>query len=312
MLNEKDESIGEETKRRVKRIIKENNYTPNRLARSLVTKRSQTIGLIIPDVRNPFFTDLVRSVEDVAEEHGYNVFFCNTDESLKKEISSINAMEEKQVEGLVIVPASKMDIKLEKRLETNVPVVVIDRDANYKNIIGKVLSDNYKGAYQAVNHLIDLGHKRIAFISGPIEIKPSLERKEGFLDACKNSGIDISEDDIYIGSFTVKFGKKIIKKLSKKYSAFFCGNDLIAAGAIQGLKELNLAVPKDVSIVGFDDIPLANMLTPTLTTVRQDSYNIGLQAADILIKHLKNPTKRQKNISLTTHLIKRESARKVD
>ncbi len=263
-------------------------------------------------MRNPFFTDLVRSVEDLAEEHGYNVFFCNTDESLKKEISSINAMEEKQVEGIVIVPASKIDEKVEKRLETNVPIVVIDRDAEYKNLIGKVLSDNYKGAYQAVNHLINLGHKKIAFISGPVEIKPSVERRKGFLDACKNNHIDISEKDIYIGSFTLSFGKEIIKKLEDKYSAFFCGNDLIAAGVIQGLKELNKNVPEDVSIIGFDDIPLASMLSPTLTTVRQDSYNIGLQAADILIKYLKNPKKKVKNVSLTTHLVKRDSARKVD
>ncbi len=282
------------------------------MARSLVTKKTQTIGLIIPDVRNPFFTDLVRSVEDVAERCGYNVFFCNTDESLKKEIKSINAMVERQVEGLVIVPASNKDCDDNKRLETNVPIVVIDRDANYKKVIGKVLSDNYQGAYKATKHLIELGHKKIAFISGPIEIKPSIERKQGFLDSCKDNGVLVTDENIWIGSFTVDFGKEIIKKVGSKFSAFFCGNDLIAAGAIQGLREDNLLVPKDVSIVGFDDIPLANILTPTLTTVRQDSYRIGLEAAEILIKYLNNPKLKSKTITLTTDLIKRDSVGKVD
>jgi LacI family transcriptional regulator len=255
---------------------------------------------------------LVRSVEDVAEKFGYNVFFCNTDESLKKEIKSINAMVEKQVEGIVIVPASINDSKKNKRLENNVPVVVIDRDANYKNVVGKVLSDNYTGAYEASKHLIELGHKDIAFISGPIEIKPSIERKQGFLDACSDYSIVVDENNILIGSFTVEFGREAIEKLDNKYSALFCGNDLIAAGAIQGLKNKNKNVPKDVSIVGFDDIPLASMLTPSLTTIRQDSYKIGLEAAGILIQYLKNPKTQLQTITLSTDLIKRDSVGKVD
>jgi LacI family transcriptional regulator len=310
IINHKDQNIGGETIKRVKEIIKEQNYTPNRLARSLVTKKSQTIGLIIPDVRNPFFTSLVRSVEDVAEKYNYNVFFCNTDESLKKEIQSIAALDEKMVEGIVIIPASKLDDDKNKRQLLSVPTVVIDRDATYKNVIGKVISDNYHGAYKATKHLIDLGHKKIAFVSGPIEIKPSIDRKQGFLDACKDYGIISSE--IFIGSFEVEFGRKIGKELDNKYTGVFCGNDLIAAGIIQGLRDKGRSVPRDVSVIGFDDIPLAKMINPELSTIKQDSYRIGQVAAEILINYLEKPHTDQKLIELETDLIIRDSARKVD
>lgn len=307
IINGKDKDISQKTKEKVKSIISEYNYVPSNVARSMITKKSRTIGLIIPDVRNPFFTDLVRGVEDMAESNDYNVFFCNTDEKFDKEIKSINAMTEKMVDGMIIVPAVHRSIEYEKNINIKIPVVTIDRNANYKNIISSIATNNYSGAYEAVKYLIDNGHKKIAFISGPIDILPSVERKKGFLDACYDNDIQISDEDIYIGKFDISWGDEVIENMDLKYTAFFCGNDLIAAGVIRTLLKKGYKVPEDVSVIGFDDIYLARCIHPELTTVRQESYKIGSTAAKILINFLEKIDTENKNITLDSKLIVRES-----
>jgi len=307
IINGKDKDISQKTKDKVNSIIAEYNYVPNNVARSMITKKSRTIGLIIPDVRNPFFTDLVRGVEDVAESNDYNVFFCNTDEKFDKEIKSINAMAEKMVDGIIIVPSVHRSVEDERKTNIKIPMVTIDRKAHYKNIISSVATNNYVGAYEAVKYLIKNGHKKIAFISGPIDILPSIERKRGFMDACHDNQIKITDEDIYIGQFDISWGDQVIEKMDLKYTAFFCGNDLIAAGVIRTLNKKGILVPEDVSVIGFDDIYLARCIHPELTTVRQESYKIGSTAAEILINFLEKKGEKISNITLDSNLIIRES-----
>ncbi|QOR35379.1 LacI family DNA-binding transcriptional regulator [Clostridium sp. 'deep sea'] len=307
IINKKDNNISQKTRDKVMSFINEYNYIPSNIARSMVTKRSNTIGLIIPDVCNPFLPELARGVEDEAGREAYSVFFCNTDESLAKEIASVQALNEKMVEGIVIVPAIIRDNEQELKLTTKIPMVTIDREANYSNIVGRVITDNYTGSYEAVQYLIAKNHKKIAFISGPINIMPSVERKRGYLTACRDAGLEASDSDIYIGQFDPAWGEQAIDMLNRDYTAFFCGNDLIAAGVIKGLAKKGIKVPNQVSVIGFDDITLASYLHPELTTVRQESYEIGRQSAKILFDSIKNKDTNIKDLTLKAKLIIRNS-----
>lgn len=308
IINNKDEEISEETRQRVKEIIARENYQPNILARSMITKRTNTLGLIIPDVRNLFFTDLVRGAEDFAYKHNYSILFCNTDDSIEKEMRYITTLLNKQVDGIVLVGSINRNKQLERKFRISVPVVTIDRDVNFKDISEKIILENVTGAYKALEHLISLGHRKIMFLSGFLDTRVSQERLEGYSKALANHNIIIDESLIHIGSFSIEFGYKTIMKkgIPEGVSAIFCGNDLIAFGAMKALKERGLKVPEDISVVGFDDIVFSSMITPELTTVRQPSYNLGRVAVKKLIEILEN-TSIDEDIELKLELIVRES-----
>lgn len=314
VINNKVDDISETTIKKVKKVIKEKNYTPNSLARSMVTKKTRTVGLIIPDVRNPFFTDLVRGAEDIANERGYNLFFCNTDNDLSKEIKYINTLEEKQVDGIALAGSANRDPFIEKDVIINVPLVSLDRNVYFSYLKGKIEIDNYKGAYEAVKYLIELGHKDILLLSGPLELKPSVERLEGYKGALKDNNIEINEDNIIIGTYDREFGKKVIEDLKDKIksTAIFCGNDLIAIGVVKSLLKLGYKIPEDISVVGFDDIYISSFFTPALTTVKQNSYRIGFEAVRLLIDILENKVENNETIIIKPELIVRESTGRMD
>jgi LacI family transcriptional regulator len=285
IINHKDNDIGKSTIERVKKILEEQNYSPNIVARSMITKKTKTIGLVIPDVRNPFFTDLTRGAEDVANERGYSLLFCNTDDDLKKEIKYINNLIEKQIDGIALAGAAVRDQSLEENMDIKIPIVSVDRNVYFKGIEGEIEVDNFSGAYDAVNHLVQLGHKKIMFLSGQVNIKLSKDRLEGYKRALSDNNIDYNENLVVVGRYSSEFGYETMKNmvLDKEITAIFCGNDLIAIGAMNALKEKHISIPEDISIVGFDDIYISTLVSPPLTTVRQPSYEIGYQAIDTLI-----------------------------
>ncbi|MDF2520036.1 MAG: transcriptional regulator [Clostridia bacterium] len=309
IINGKDSDIGKPTIERVKRIIEEQNYTPNIVARSMVTKKTKTIGLVIPDVRNPFFTDLVRGAEDVANERGYSLLFCNTDDDLKKEIKYINNLIEKQVDGIALAGAAVRDQSLEENIDIKVPIVSLDRNVYFKGVEGKIEVDNFTGAYDAVTHLIKSGHKRIMFLSGQLNIKLSKDRLEGYKRALADNNIEYYENLVVVGKYTSEFGYESMKNTTpdKAVTAIFCGNDLIAIGAMNALKEKNIRIPEDISIVGFDDIYISSLVTPALTTVRQPSYEIGYQAVEMLIDIMESKKEASQKREIKAELKVRES-----
>jgi len=248
IVNNKVDDISDTTVEKVKKIIKEKNYTPNYLARSMVTKKTKTLGLIIPDIRNPFFTEIAKGAEDKANELGYSIFFCNSDDDLEKEITYIRNLIDKQVDGIMLAGASIRNKDLERKININIPLISVDRNAYYKGIKGVVEIDNYKGAYEGVMHLINQKYKRIVFVSGPLDTKPSTERLRGYKNALKNSDIKIVDKNIIVGTYERNFGEKIIENLDYllKNVGFFCGNDLIAIGLIKSLKDIGLKIPDDV------------------------------------------------------------------
>lgn len=309
IINGKDNDISSATIERVSEIIGELHYSPNTIARSMVTKKTKTIGLIIPDVRNPFFTDLTRGAEDVANERGYSIFFCNTDDDLSKEIKYINNLIEKQVDGIALAGAAVRDKALEEKVNIRIPIVSLDRNVYFKGIEGKIEVDNFSGAYDAVSYLIKLGHEKILFLSGQLNIKLSTDRLEGYKKALTDNHINYDESLVVVGRYSSDFGYEAIKKMTinRGITAIFCGNDLIAIGAIKALKERNIRIPGEVSVVGFDDIYISSLVTPTLTTVKQPSYEIGYLAMEKLINILDGKENINNKVEIKLELMVRES-----
>ncbi len=311
VINSKDHDIGEATKIRVKEIIKEYGYTPNIVARSLVTKKTNTIGIIIPDIRNPFFPELIRGAEDTAHLLGYNLIICNTDDDPDKEKIYLDILKKKMVDGIIFTASSSQSFHQTNGFE--IPTVVVDRDIKTENIIGRIIVDNIKGGYLAAEHLIERGCKKIGFISGDKESLPSTERYTGYERALENNGYKNYEQLCRFGSFKSEFGYEAAKELLENHpdiDGLFCASDLIAIGAMKAATEKGMQIPADIKIVGFDDIYISKYLNPELTTIRQPIYQIGERAAKMLIASLKSKRQNvdeEKFDILDTELIIRKS-----
>jgi LacI family transcriptional regulator len=312
IVNGKDQDISAPTREKVQNLIKEHKYSPNKVAQSMVTKETKTIGLVIPDVRNPFFTEIARGVEDQAIEKGYSVIICNTDDDLKKEIMYIEMLAEKRVDGLILAPAILRNENLEKEVQVSTPIVLIDRETSINGIKGKICIDNFQGAYDAVKCLIDLSNKDILFFSGPINEFPSKDRLAGYKKALEDNGIDFNMENVYIGDFKRNWSEEKINQLvatGKSFTSVFCGNDLIAIDVIKALQKNGKKVPDDVSIIGFDDSPIATVINPELTTIRQPSYEIGSKSVELLLNSINEKASSYQEIQLKHELIIRNSTK---
>lgn len=285
------------------------NYHPNSLARGLVTKESYILGLIMPDISNPFFPAVARGVEDVANENGYNVLLCNTDGSATKETDYINVLRSRQADG-VIFTTSQVNSKSAKMLiDTGIPVVLADRRMNIA--CDSVVAENIIGAYKATRHLLDLGHTRIGIITGPMGAGTSEERIEGYKQALLESSIAVDDDMICEGNYRQHSGYECtcrFLKMSDQPTAIFACNDLMAVGAMSALEDHGLKVPDNVAVVGYDDIAIASVTRPRLTTVAQPKYEMGAIACTLLIERLKNSNKPHQSIVLAPQLVIRESS----
>lgn len=310
IINGKDHDIGEATKKRIELIMKEENYVPNRLARSLVTKKTKTIGLVIPDITNPFFPEIVRGAEDKAQEEGYSIFFCNSDDSLEKEEKYIQNLMEKMVDGIIFTASSKRITEGELLSNANIPMVLVDRQIESKNIRTSILVDNKEGAKIAIKHLIELGHKKILHLTGPKEARITQARLEGYKETLEESKIDIDENLIQFGEYKMGSGYEGILDILNRnidFTAIFCGNDMIALGVMKALKEKKIKVPKDISIVGFDDIYVSSLIHPSLTTISQPKYQMGYKAVAVMIDILEGRIQSHENMILMPELKIRET-----
>ena len=309
VISGKHHDIGASTIETVRRLARELDYRPNVLARSMKTKVTRTIGLIIPDVRNPFFTDLARGAEDSARERGYSLLFCNTDDDLSKELAYIETLAQKQVDGIALAASLNRDREREEQFKVPLPIVTLDRDVFFPGVKGHIATDNEKGAFDAVKYLISLGHRRILFLSGELQTQVSSQRLAGYRRALADAGIAFAEELLITGPYSFEFGYDTIKAwtVDPEVSAIFCGNDMIALGVIKALKERQVRVPQDISIMGFDDIYLASINTPTLTTVRQPSYELGYLTVQRLIDILEGEEPDDPTLVIELEVIPRES-----
>lgn len=292
IINNKDESISKPTRDKVLKIMKEQNYVPNKLAQSLVTKRTKTIGLLIPDIRNPFFTDISRGAEDFARKEGYNIIFCSTDENYEREAECISMLCEKMIDGIIFTPSSVTSHEENRYNDLDIPMVLVDKNIESSNAKGIVKVDNKNGTYEATKHLIKQGHKDILYLSGPLKNDISKERLQGYIRALEKNNLSVKKENIVEGKYRYEWAYNFIKNLEEiKCTAICCANDLMAIGAIQALREKKFKIPEDISIVGFDDIETAKLIDPSLTTIRQPAYEMGAKASEILINSLQNKDK---------------------
>lgn len=312
IVNNKDERISAQTRESVLSIIKKYNYVPNRVASSMVTKTTKTLGLIIPDITNPFFPDIARGVEDKANAEGYTVIFCNSDNTLSKEDAYIDMLQEKMVDGIIFTASSRRTSVSQALEKVSVPVITVDRDIPNLSKQGKITVNNENGAYEAVSYMLSKGYKEIYHITGPLTSKTATDRYNGFCSALKDGQMPILPQQLYEGYFTSKWGEDAIEQLindGHEFDSIFCGNDMIATGVLKGLQSHGLNVPGDIGVVGFDDIDIARLVTPELTTVRQPKYEMGLKAAEMLIHMINNDHIDQSEFVFNAELIIRKSTR---
>ena len=279
-------TVSEERVQRVLAAAKELGYTPSSAARALRQQRTRVWAAIIADIENPFFTAMVRSMEDVARDEGHRLVLCNSDEDLEKEASYLDIAVAEQMAGVVIAVASARDSRLDVLLERGIPVVAVDRrPLRHEDDVDSVVVDNRLGARQATEHLIAVGAERIGFVGGPTRASTASERLDGYRSALRAHGrvadadlvrrADFKEDGGYAATRTLLAGRK-------RPDALFVANNLMTLGALRAINEAGRRIPDDLLLVGFDDAPWTTLVDPALTVVAQPTHEIGHQAARLL------------------------------
>lgn len=304
--------INEETKAKIKALAKELNYVPNYNAKSLVLLKSYVIGVFFSSISegtsDTFFHEIVKGVNKVMDKE-YNLVIRGIDN-----YEHSHPIDNKNFDGIIVVSQSKNDDEFIKTIiEKNIPMVVINRDISVDGVIN-ILSNDTKGSYDAVQYLINNNHKKIGMIQGNLEFESSTYRKKGYIMALEENNINVNNDYILSGKYTLESGYHNMKKLlniEDKPTAVFCANDDIAVGAMKAIFESGLRVPDDISIIGFDNSNFCNYVTPTLTSVKKDSLTMseigGINLLDIINKKLIN----QEKIFIESYLVERNSVKRI-
>jgi LacI family transcriptional regulator len=297
-----------DTEKKIQEVMARLDYKPNEIARGLAKKKSNTIALIIPDMTNPFFPDLVRAIEKVAKAKGYSLLLINSDETELQAEEFWENFKRRYIDGFILA-SFEVDEKFLAILEgLNIPFVGVDRAVKL-DALNVVWIDNYEGAKIATEHLIDIGCKKIAHISGPNSFLPSFERKRGYLDTLAAKCPE--QDPIILeGDFSLESGKALTRKLLKEHGevdGIFLANDLMAIGSLKSMKPLNWEVPKDIAIIGFDGIKLTEFVEPALSTIEQPTYNIGAAVTTKLINIIEKVENETLEYDLRVKLVQRES-----
>ena len=310
VVNEKGE-VSPSTRQRVLEIVERLGYRPSAIARGLATRRTGSLGLVMPDVANPFFSDVARGAEHVAYADGYNIFLCNTDEDPQRELSVLQSLEEKQVDGVVLCSSRLDDSELEAVLVHHPAVVLVNRRLERDRVVGSVLSDDEAGGRMATQHLLQSGHRAVGFLAGPLASRSGRQRAKGYRAALATADLPHNPDWTRHCSPVVQGGRETALYLLTAYpelTALFCYNDLVAVGALQACADLGRQVPDDLAVVGFDDILLAALVTPSLTTCRVRRYELGAQAMRLLLDQIGGRPGECAEIVLQPELIVRASA----
>lgn len=305
--------VSEEVKQRVLGAIQKLNYQPNDIARSLVKRKTHTIGIIITDILNPFYTAIVRGIEDVTYKSGYSVMLCNTDEDPGKEILYIQILLEKRIDGLIISSAIQDGVHPLVSPLRQIPLVTIVRRIRGL-ACDAVLGDNRGGVYKGIDHLIALGHRRIGMITGPPGLSSGAERLEGYNEALRKHRIPVDDRWIKRGDFKRESGYALTQEILREGSpvtALFVANNQMAIGALQVLNEMKIRIPEDISFISFDDMEWYGLLDPPLTAVEHSPYLMGKAAGEMLLQRISKNRKNPKRVMIPSHLIIRKSTTKV-
>lgn len=292
-------NVNGETSERVLRVVREMGYRRNGLARGLKRQRTETIGLVLGDIANPFAAELSRGVREVLEKRGYTLFICISEHSPKEDVEAFDALADHRADGIIVATrASRLgNVKLEGLIDSGLPVALIGRDFHHPRA-DLVTADHFKGGYQATSHLIQTGRRRIGFIGLSLTKNVALRRFQGYVEALEEHGLAVTEelivgpregDDQMPGYSTEEIGYEGMTRLlslKERPTAIFARNDFTAVGALNAIKQAGLRVPEDIAVVGYDDIPLAAHTWPPLTTVRQPTREQGRVAAEFLLRRI--------------------------
>ena len=316
VLNNKPSKISEKTKQKVIEAAKKLNYSPNHLAVGLITKRTQTLGLIVSDISNIFFSILAKGVEKACQKEGWSVMLCNSWNSHERDMELIQLLINKSVDGIIYCMSSdsdeeKADESYALFKKSNMPFIEIDSDFD-RTAKHNVFFDNEKAGYLATMHLIENGHGRIACITGPKDVECLNGRIKGYRMALEESGIPYDPSIMVEGDYSMESGIKAVKQLKDKdFTGIFAFNDMMAFGAFKGLKGMNIHVPEDISLVGYDDVPLCEILEVPLTTIRQPIYEMGYAAAQNMIMLIQTGSDEDTNVMFSPILMERKSVKNI-
>ncbi|NLB90039.1 MAG: LacI family transcriptional regulator [Clostridiales bacterium] len=310
VLNGDYSKVSVKTKERILKIADELDYRPNMLARGLASQKFSMVGVIIPDISNPYYGEMVRGMIDEATLYDFRVMISNTDNLHQRQLSAIQTMAEYNAAGIVLVGGGEnIDSILEMIKRIRIPYVLTEIHGN--NIDYSVYVDDFGGSYNATTHFIASGHKNIAYISGfPSPNHPNDQRGLGYTAALEKHQIAVSPFLFESGSFTFEAGYKATIRLLNRnmpFTAILCGNDLIAMGALKAIKEHHLKVPDDISLIGFDDVYLSTIVEPNLTSVHQPAYEIGMSSIQMLMSRIEKKPLKEKSKCFKPILIQRDT-----
>ncbi|WP_078381317.1 LacI family DNA-binding transcriptional regulator [Sutcliffiella halmapala] len=308
--------VSKQTRQRILDVAKELNYSPNTVARSLVMKKSKTIGLLVSNmnregVKDNFTFEILCGLNQASADAEYDLVLFSTTSSKQREKTYTQLCRERRVDGVIIQGIKTDDPYLEEVLQSDIPCVLIDIPIE-SNTVGYVTTDNVRGAKIAVLHLIEQGHKNIGLINGHSKADVSTRRLQGYVEALEENNLRLKTGWIKNGQFAEHLAEAAALELLTEHpelTAIFCASDLMALGAMKAVGKLGKRVPEDVAIIGYDDILLASYVSPTLSTIRQDKYRLGYEAAMLLINMLENQLESKAKI-IDTELIIRESTKK--
>lgn len=312
VLNNNYPYIRPDTRQRVEQAIHELAFRPSGIARSLTSKRTLTAGVLISDIRNPFYPEVVQGVEDAALAEGYNVFLCNTNYDIERGTVFVRLLIDKGVDGVLIMSSSTSDTWLDELLQNDIPVVILDWEKARQNDLSVIGVDYQAGVAQAARHLVALGHRRFGHVSGPLGLQTGRDRRDAFVKALRELGISETQITVIEGTMHIESGREAARALLSQpqpVTAIFAANDLMALGVLAEARARNLSVPRHLSLVGLDDIWIASQITPTLTTVALPRYQIGQLAMQLLLERLATPevSGKRRSVQVETHLVIRES-----
>lgn len=285
VVNNGPRPVSKYTREKVLRAIKELGYRPDAVARNLRRQATNTVGLIIPDTCNTYFAEVAEGIESVAYEKNYMVVFCNSNYKLERELSYIDHLYSERAAGIIIIPATSSAEPMNLLHKYKIPTVSLDRSAGGVDV-PSVIANNFHGGFLATEHLLSLGHKRIACISRPVDLSHAEDRVRGYLAALEDAGIQHDPSLLARGGFRMENGKLAMKQLldlAEPPTAVFCYNDMMAIGALRYAHERGLSVPGDISVVGFDDITESSYTCPALTTIHQDKFKMGRSGMKLLL-----------------------------
>ncbi|THD48010.1 MAG: LacI family transcriptional regulator [Bradyrhizobium sp.] len=317
VLNKQAAGVGRETRARIQRILDETGFQPSATARTLSTGRSHSVGLVIPDIANPYYPLLVSGVEQTLVAAGYSLVLCNTGGNVAKEAAYIGILIDKGVDGVILNSSTSQDDSHVRLLEdADIPLVLLDRVVGRRAARYGVFVDNHFGARQAAEHLLARQDCALVFINGPPDLSQSIERRAGVEAAFAKSGLPRDRLRVVEADCTLEGGRRAIADLIEaawdgsgkrrlSFNAAFAANDLMAFGALRALRHIGVLVPDEVEVIGFDDVEFARLAEPPLTTVAQPAMEMGAASADLILQLIAGARPRQKTLMMTPRLVLR-------